>query len=201
MTKKAKVPSPEEMKRLFKILSSTKNPVRDKLIVLFSYGLGLRALEIASIKLWQLFRPDGSIKQELHLTRTKADKPRTIYLPDEAADKRVYETLREYFEIRKTKSPWTLTPESPLFITQHGGAFTNRSMQKRFEQIYAMAGIDGASSHSGRRSFATKLIEGGADIKAVSTLMGHSSIHMTEIYVQDNPDRLKNMVSNLFSSF
>lgn len=48
-----------------------------------------------------------------------------------------------------------------------------------------------ASSHSGRRTFATSLIERGVDIKAVSTLMGHSTVAMTARYVDDNPIRLR----------
>ncbi|MBK7616330.1 MAG: tyrosine-type recombinase/integrase [Burkholderiales bacterium] len=47
------------------------------------------------------------------------------------------------------------------------------------------------SSHSGRRTFATSLIEGGVDIKAVSTLIGHSTVSMTARYVDDNPIRLR----------
>jgi len=199
MAKKAKVPDAEEMKRLFKIVASTKNATRDKLLIFFSYGLGLRVLEIASLKLNQVFAPDGSIKQVINISRTKGDVPRTAYLPDESSAKRMYDALREYFNIRKSKAPHNMAPDSPLFITQHGGGFTNRSMQKRFEQIYQMAGIEGASSHSGRRLFATKLIQGGADLKAVQTLMGHSNPSMTMEYVDDNPDRLKNMISNHFT--
>jgi integrase/recombinase XerD len=63
--------------------------------------------------------------------------------------------------------------------------------------MYADAKLQGASSHSGRRTFATTLIEKGMDIKAVSTLMGHSSIAMTAKYVENNPARLKQIVTNL----
>ena len=66
-----------------------------------------------------------------------------------------------------------------------------------FSQLYKQAGIIGASSHSGRRSFATKLIERGVDIKAVSRLMGHASISMTAQYVEDNPVRLKRIAEEL----
>ncbi|MFM9210101.1 tyrosine-type recombinase/integrase, partial [Legionella pneumophila] len=52
-----------------------------------------------------------------------------------------------------------------------------------------------ASSHSGRRTFITRLIEQGADIKAVSRLAGHANIVTTAIYVEDNPDRLKRIAN------
>ena len=67
------------------------------------------------------------------------------------------------------------------------------SLQKWFRILYDKAGIINASSHSGRRTFITRLIEQGADIKAVSRLAGHASIVTTAIYVEDNPDRLKKL--------
>ncbi|WP_211464760.1 tyrosine-type recombinase/integrase [Collimonas silvisoli] len=65
-------------------------------------------------------------------------------------------------------------------------------------RMFREARLQGASSHSGRHTFATTLIEKGIDIKAVSTLMGHSSIAMTAKYVQDNPVRLKQICTDLF---
>ncbi len=57
--------------------------------------------------------------------------------------------------------------------------------------------MQGASSHSGRRTFATTLIEKGVDIKAVSTLMGHASTAVTGRYVEDNPVRLKQISASI----
>lgn len=71
------------------------------------------------------------------------------------------------------------------------------SLQQLFHRMYSDAKLQGASSHSGRRTFATTLIEKGVDIKAVSTLMGHSSIAMTARYVENNPARLKQIVTDV----
>lgn len=81
----------------------------------------------------------------------------------------------------------------PLLLSQKRGSFSPNTIQMLFARMYKQAGISGASSHSGRRSFATRLIEQGADIKAVSTLMGHSSISMTAEYVENNPNRLSKL--------
>jgi integrase/recombinase XerD len=63
--------------------------------------------------------------------------------------------------------------------------------------MYAMALAQGESSRSGRRTFATTLVEKGVDIKAVSTLMGHASLEMTARYVEDNPVRLKQISADV----
>ena len=66
-----------------------------------------------------------------------------------------------------------------------------------FKRLYRDAGIRGAKSHSGRRTFATRLIEKGFDIKSVSLLMGHRSIQTTARYIQENPLKLGGMVAEL----
>ncbi len=84
-----------------------------------------------------------------------------------------------------------------MFKSQKGGAFSPNTMQMLFKRMYVSAGIDSASSHSGRRTFATSLIERGVDIKAVSSLMGHSTVAMTAHYVADNPIRLRKICEDI----
>src|SRR5690606_7239358 len=163
------------------------------------FGLGLRVLELASLKIRHVMNEDGSINYTVKLPRTKGDKHRDVYIPEPSKDKRIERALREYVAERKKycdikRLPFTL--EQPLFLSRKGTAFTNRTLQKRFQTIYELAGIAGASSHSGRRTFATNLIENGVDIKAIQTLMGHSSIAMTAVYVDANPIRLRNVIAN-----
>ena len=99
---------------------------------------------------------------------------------------KVIKALKEYL------SQLNLTYlDTPLLYSQKGGRFTLNTPQMLFAHMYADAGIVGASSHSGRRTYATRLIENGVDIKAVSTLMGHASISMTAEYVHSCPERMK----------
>lgn len=198
MTKQAHVLNANEIRRLFKHISTTKHAKRDTLLILISFGLGLRAVEMAALKLHQFFNLDGSIQEQILLTRTKGNEKRTVYLPSYEVDRRIHDALRDYYNHRiehakKKRIPFSLA--QPLFLSQKAGSFTNRTLQKHFETLYTAARIKGASSHSGRRTFATRLIEAGADIKAVSKLMGHSDIGMTAKYIQDNPDRLKKISS------
>ena len=85
----------------------------------------------------------------------------------------------------------------PLFKSQKGGFFNANSMVDLIKRIYQDAGLGNASSHSGRRKFATSLIESGADINCVKILMGYSSIQTTALYFSTNPDRLANLMTNL----
>ncbi len=195
----AYVPTAQEFKRLLKVVGASKHPERDTLLVLMSYGLGLRAVELAALKIKDMMRDNGKIIEVIKLQRTKGNKPRPVYLPDEEDDPRIHIALRACVEQRKKEAEKKRVPfnfSQPLFISQKtGAAFDKRGIQKLFEHIYHDAGLIGASSHSGRRTFATNLIEQGVDIKAVSTLMGHASVAMTAKYVENNPTRLRKIAA------
>lgn len=195
MAKKAYVPTPEEFKRLLKTVSVSNHAKRDTLLILLSYGCGLRAIELAGLKVSDVIATDGSIIESVLLHRTKGDIKRNMYL----VDKKIKSALLDYLEERKShahKKRVVFSHSQPLFLSQKNGAFTNLTIARRFENIYKMAGIIGATSHSGRRTFATNLIEKGLDIKSVSILMGHSNIQSTADYVQDNPERLKRITAS-----
>lgn len=194
---KAYVPRPDEIKRLLKLISTSRYAKRDRLLILMSYGLGLRVMELAGLKVYQVINKDFSIIQDISLVKTKFMRNRMIYMPDPKVDKRIHVAIKDYIDERlqleKTQNR-IFSFHQPLFQSQKG-CFTAGTLQRRFTDLYKMAGIHGASSHSGRRTFATTLIEQGTDIKALSTLMGHSSVAMTAQYVDDNPERLKKIAS------
>jgi integrase/recombinase XerD len=168
---------------------------RNVALLYFSAALGLRAKEMSQLLVRDVLEPDGAIKDEVLLTRatTKGQKQRLVYL----TNKDVRKALTAYLDERRQTEVIALHPLTPLFKSRKGGAFTPNTMQMLFKRMYRWAGLDQASSHSGRRTFATSLIERGVDIKAVSTLMGHSSVSMTARYVEDNPLRLKRICQDI----
>lgn len=189
----ANVLTAEQFKRLLRYVSTNTYAKRDTLLVYFSFGLGLRAIEMAAIKLRDVIDEQGDVVETVNLPRTKGDKPRNVFLTDQ----RIVKALLEYIEERKsvaTSKRNLFSLNHPLFLSQKGSHFTNKTLEKLFRTIYQNAGID-ASSHSGRRTFATNLIEQGMDIRAVQVLMGHSNINETAKYVQSNPERLKRITA------
>jgi integrase/recombinase XerD len=77
--------------------------------------------------------------------------------------------------------------DAPLILSQKKCAFTPDTMQKLFSRMFASVGLDGATSHSGRRTGATNLFDNGVDVRNVQVLLGHSQISSTIIYLQENP--------------
>ncbi|WP_217363437.1 tyrosine-type recombinase/integrase [Duganella dendranthematis] len=169
---------------------------RNVALLYCSFGLGLRAKEMAALKIKHVLGIDGSILDEINLTgnMTKGSKQRHAYL----TNPRVIAAIRDFIDDRQEREGILFNIEAPLFKSQKGSSFTPNSLQQLFHRMYQDAKLQGASSHSGRRSFATRLIERGVDIKAVSTLLGHASVSMTSKYIQDNPVRLKQICTELF---
>lgn len=167
-----------------------KNARRNKAILLFSHFLGLRAKEMAALKIGDVIDVrNGKAKQVIRLLAayTKGGKYREVFLMnDEAA-----EIVRDYIFIERQ-----LIADVPLFLSQKGGAFSANTMQRMIGNLYKSAGVN-ASSHSGRRSFATHLIRNGADIYSVQQLMGHSSIQTTQEYFASDPNHLMEVARKL----
>lgn len=184
----AKVLSDDELKRVYAVARSGRHGQRNVVLLDFSYLLGLRVKELASLRIENFTDADGNIMDSFFLTaeQSKGHKGRTIYL----TNKKLRKNLQIYLDTRVGD------PNNKLFKSQKS-SFTPNSLQQVFKRLYRSAGIKGAKSHSGRRFFATRLIEYGSDLKSVSVLLGHKSVVTTGRYINDNPIRLGEMVANL----
>lgn len=187
--KRAAVLTEAEFARVVSVAKDSKHGARNVALLYVSFALGLRAKEMATLRVRDVVSDAGAIRQEVMLTtaHTKGGKQRLVYL----ANKHARKSLADYLSVRSSTERVKPPPNAPLFRSGKGGAFTPNTMQMLFKRIFVAAGLPDASSHSGRRTFATSLIERGVDIKAVSTLMGHASVGMTARYVEDNPARLR----------
>ncbi|RNC77108.1 site-specific integrase [Piscirickettsiaceae bacterium NZ-RLO2] len=186
----AKVLTSKEFKRLLNITAQGPYPKRNLALLYISFYLGLRVKEIAALTVGDIQNIEtGELHETVNLSSdmTKGGKQRHIYI----THAKLVKYLEDYLAELKELARYPYLETAPLFRSRNGNSFSPNSLQQVFARLYQEAGIVGASSHSGRRTYATRLAEKGVDLKALSTLMGHASVQMTARYVSDNPERLK----------
>jgi integrase/recombinase XerD len=154
-----------------------------------SFYAGLRAKEIAALKLGDVFDADGNVREQFTLEsdQTKGGQRRTIYI-----NKRLAKALFDY-GLDKNMS----NLNHPLFESQKGGHFSPNTMCQLFLDIYKACGFKDASSHSGRRTYITRLANKGVSVRLLAALAGHSHISTTQRYIDVNADQIKEAVELL----
>lgn len=165
--------SSEEIERLLKTPdTSTPLGLRDRAILEVLYATGLRVSELVHLKLTDLHLSLGLIQ-----TLGKGDKERIIPIGDVAVD-----WINQYLE--RSRNQLTKGKNSPyLFVNFHGNGLTRQGIWKNLKAIVQAAGIEkDVTPHTLRHSFATVLLENGADLRIVQELLGHSDISTTQIY-------------------
>jgi integrase/recombinase XerD len=158
---------------------STPAGVRDRALFELIYSCGLRISEAVDLELKNLYLEEGLI-----LIRGKGDKERLVPLGDEAR-----RWISEYLSTARPKLVRKLN-EQALFLNRRGGRLSRKGMWKRFHELTQSVGID-AKVHTLRHSFATHLLEGGADLRSVQELLGHADIGTTQIYTHIDTADLK----------
>jgi len=178
-----------QLRRVLQYVSTRRHALRDRTILLVSFNAGLRAKEIAALLVGDIYDANGAVREHFNLRRaqTKGGHERTVYL-----NKALRRALAEY---RTLVEHSKLT--DALFSTQKRGGFSANTMCQLFLEIYAAAGITGASSHSGRRTFVTRLANQGVSVRQLAALAGHRSISTTQRYIDVNAEQLANAVELL----
>jgi len=173
--------------KMLAYLRQTRYARRDVLIYLLTVKAGMRIGSVAGLMIEDICNADGSIKEVVILRKsiTKGAKTITAYLSHPELKAALVEYLRERGEKRVGN----------LIVSQKGSAFSPNSLSQLMLKHYKNAGIEGASSHSGRRTAITNWLKNGGDIVAVSKLAGHSSILTTQRYVYHNQEELMSLVS------
>jgi len=182
-------------KLLIRLFHSPKrNAKRNMAIVMMSFKLGLRAKELAALKIKDVY--DGTkIKRTLRLLAnyTKGNKHRDLPLNNEY----LTGVLNSYIESRKGHDGRVFNIEAPLFRSQKGSYFSPNAMVRVLKNIYINAGFENASSHSGRRSLLTKLANKGVSAFYIRDIAGHSSVVTTQRYIDQNPTVISDILKNI----
>lgn len=164
--------SVEEVDRLIAVVDlDSAFGKRDRAMLETLYGLGLRVSELVSLRISSIWTEQGFVS-----VIGKGDKQRLVPLGGMARD-----AIRDYLEVRGPAAD--RESSDILFLNRFGRALTRIAVFKMIKAYAVKAGISKEiSPHTLRHSFATHLIENGADLRAVQEMLGHESILTTEIY-------------------
>ncbi|MBN2523854.1 MAG: site-specific tyrosine recombinase XerD [Bacteroidales bacterium] len=178
--------SVNEIDNIVKVIDLSKpEGHRNKAIIETLYGCGLRVSELVNLKLTDLFATEGFIR-----VKGKGDKERLV-----PAGRTALREINHYLEQDRNKITTDKHSENVLFLNRRGKKLTRIMIYTIIKELATAAGIDkNISPHTFRHSFATHLVEGGADLRAVQEMLGHESILTTEIYTHLDREYLRQAI-------
>ena len=181
----AKTLTAQELRRVLDYVSSRKHAARNRAMLLMTHYAGMRVGEVAALRVDDVLDRDGHVRNEIRLDadQTKGNHGRVVVVGD-----KLRKELTKYLEIYKTARS-----EHKLFYTQKRmrEGFNANTLANHFHRLYAVVGIEGASSHSGRRSFITNLASKGVGVRVLMSLAGHANLSTTQKYIDVNDNQLR----------
>ena len=156
---------------------------RDKAMLEVLYSSGIRVSELVELQMEDLDLQEGVIR-----VRGKGRKDRLTPIGSQAI-----KAVQRYFELRNADPKCQQSRHaSRVFLNKHGEALSTRSVRRKLDKYLVSAGLDpGISPHTLRHSFATHLLNNGADLRSVQELLGHQSLSTTQIYTHLSTNRMK----------
>jgi integrase/recombinase XerC len=156
-------------------------PLRDLAILELFYSTGMRLSELQGLDIGAMELLSDQVK-----VRGKGRKERIIPVGDRAV-----RALRRYLPVREAVASPTAADRRALFVSARGRRLAARSVQRIVHKAFDSIGVDGLRTHSLRHSFATHLLDAGADLRAVQEMLGHASLSTTQVYTHTSVERLK----------
>ncbi len=191
------IETPQQEKNLPKVLSvsdvqalleapdlSTPFGIRDKAMLELLYGTGTRISELLDLNLDDIHLTIGFVR-----CRGKGNKERIIPIGTEAT-----KAIERYLKDVRPKLRKDKNRTDALFLNHHGKRLTRQGFWKNLKKLAIKANIEKElTPHTLRHSFATHLLENGADLRAVQEMLGHADISTTQIYTHVSKSRLKDV--------
>ncbi len=194
LSKQAKILSKKQIDQLLWYVGTSRNAMRNRIIVLLSVRAGLRAKEIAGLKWAMITDADGEISDSIHLTdeasKGKSGRiiPLNMKLRHELEDWREHEAKRHGFNVAT----------SYVVSTERAGKTSAQAIVNMFSAWYVETGLVGCSSHSGCRTFITnaarQITTVGGSLRDVQMLAGHSSLAVTQRYIEGDSEARRKIV-------
>lgn len=188
MSKQAKTLNATEIRKVLDYVATRKHALRNRALVMTTFLSGMRVGEVASLRFKDVVDASGAIRNEIRLTaaQTKGNEARVVFVSE-----RLRKELEQYLRVYKTTDL-----NSKLFYSQKriSDGFTANTLTQFFHFLYKRVGLDGASSHSGRRTFITNLASKGVGVRVLMSLSGHKNISTTQSYIDVNDDMKRKAV-------
>ncbi len=180
----------QEMDRLLSLPDpSTPVGLRDRAMLLLFDASGCRVSELSGVDVGDVDLESGEVR-----LFGKGGKTRIVplYRASVQAVSRYLELARPALAARRREGEDDRRDGSALLLTVHGRRMTAGDIRERFEGLCRSAGLPaGVTPHTMRHTFATELLEGGADLRSVQEMLGHASLSTTQIYTHMTPERLR----------
>jgi len=186
--RQAKILSNTDLEVLLRFVRRTRHPVRNRAIVLLSAKAGLRACEISALSWDMLLNPQGQLGTVIELRDSAAKKGSGRLIP-------IHPDLAKALAVlRKT------SPDGHYVVgSERGGRLKPLSVVVWFARAFEELGLNGCSSHSGRRTFITRAARlvhrAGGSLRDVQLLAGHRSIQTTQRYIDGDSNAQRKLVS------
>ena len=178
-----------QLEQVLNSIEHTRHSSRDRAMILLSFWSGMRVGEIAALKISDVISIEGVLHDEIRLSpeQTKGNNYRTVMIGSRLCNELQVYTLKLDL----------INKNAPLFTSQKTNThFNSNSLSQKFKRIFDKAGISGATSHSGRRTFITYLANKGVSVRELQSLAGHKSIVTTQLYIDVN-DEMKRTAVNM----
>lgn len=183
-----KVLSVDEVEKLLDSIEvSTTIGIRDRALFEIIYSSGLRISEVSGLLLQNVYLKEGIL-----FVLGKGNKERLVPFGEDAKT-----WLSKWIEEERPKIVGRKNVPY-VFVNYQGKQFSRKGIWKRFQEIKALSGVD-SKVHTLRHSFATHLLQGGADLRSVQQLLGHSDLATTQIYTHVDNSELRDFHKEFFN--
>ena len=190
----ARVLTERELRKVLNFCNTQPHAARNRAMLLCTHQAGMRVGEVAALRICDVLAADGEILEEISLSanQTKGNNSRTVLVPKKLRDE-LENFLKQRFGLKDLLAVTYTDTQRALFPTQKNPkrGFTANTLCQLFHKIYKSSQMTGATSHSGRRTFITKLADKGVGVRVLMALAGHKSIATTQRYIELNPTVMK----------
>ena len=188
----ARVLEPGDVRRLLVHTEGQRHHLRNKVIIMLSFKAGLRACEIGGLTWPMVLKTDGRVADQIRVSRHIAKCGSGRNIPTHIDLK---SALADYHRLRGRPK------DGPVVLSERGGSMAANSVVNWFHDIYYRLGLNGCSSHSGRRTFITRTAravgKAGGSLRDVQELAGHRALTTTERYIEGDRDAQRRLIAML----